>query len=64
MNIVALLRERRLALGWTQEDLAAHLKTQQSSISSYENNKVQPSLGILIKWAFALGFNITLEDVL
>jgi len=42
-NISKKIRERRIALGLTQEQFAAKLGVTYSTVNRWENNKVKPS---------------------
>ena len=48
------LKERRLELGWTQEDLAGAAELDRPYISVMEVGKKQPSLSVLFRLAEAL----------
>lgn len=54
-DLGAVLRQRRLALGLTQEQLAARANTYQESISEWECGTREPSRISLRKLAIALG---------
>ena len=41
MGMAERIRERRLAMGYTQEELAAKLGLQKSAIAKYENGRVE-----------------------
>ena len=41
MKMAERIRERRLAIGLTQEDLASKLGLQKSAIAKYENGRVE-----------------------
>ena len=42
-NISKKIRERRIALGLTQEQFAAKLGVTYSTVNRWENNKTKPS---------------------
>lgn len=56
-----ILRDRRIALGWSQQTLANHMLKSQMAIWSWEHGKVDPRAGSLDQWANALGMKITAE---
>ena len=49
------LMVKRLALGLTQQQLAALLGTTQSAVSDMENNRFDLRLSTVNRWAAALG---------
>jgi transcriptional regulator with XRE-family HTH domain len=48
------MRERRLALGWSQEELAERMGTDRTYISDLERSLRNPSLKILARLASTL----------
>lgn len=52
------LRERRITLGWTQEQLARRSGLQPAAISHFETGKREPSMRSLVRLATALGETI------
>ena len=50
----SVLRDRRLDLGMTQQDLSQLIKVAPSTISNYELGIVHPTLGTLMKILRAL----------
>jgi len=63
ITFAEILRDRRISLGLTQRELGEAIGCGQSQISEYETGTVQPTLPLFIVWAYALNFNITLENV-
>lgn len=56
------VREHRTQMGLTQEELAEKVGVWQSFIGQIERGEKQPSVGVLVKLADALG--VTTEDLL
>ena len=54
----AKLREVRLRLGMTQEELAKHLGTDSGSISRFEHGKRDPSLLEILAYSRLSGIEI------
>jgi len=54
------MREIRLRLGMTQEELARHLGTDSGSISRFENSKRDPSLLEILEFSRYCGVGIEL----
>lgn len=50
MRVGAILKACRTRAGLTQEELAFRLHINQSDISKYENDRVEPTLSILRAW--------------
>ena len=59
--LVALLRERREGLGWTQWQLGERMGmgARNTMISEWECGVVSPTLPTLRRWADALGMDLT-----
>ena len=59
------LIEIRLAAGFTQEQMAAALKTQKSNISRLEsaNSKISPTLSTIERYANAAGYRLEINFV-
>ena len=57
-SIGAIIKAKRLALGLTQEDLAAKLSLTQANISRIEANTKGPSAEMLLAIAEALGCDV------
>lgn len=56
-----IIRERRVMLGLTQQELADYAGTSLRLLVSLENNKANPSLKILEAIAAVLGMELTLK---
>lgn len=56
-----IIRERRIMLGLTQQELADYAGTSLRLIVSLENNKANPSLKALKAIAAVLGMEVTLK---
>nr|MBQ8243859.1 helix-turn-helix transcriptional regulator [Oscillospiraceae bacterium] len=54
--------ELRLALGWSQVELAKRLGVAKQTVSNWENENIQPSIEMLIRLAKL--FNVTTDYVL
>lgn len=52
------IRECRLAMGMTQEELAEVLMTKKSTISAYENDKIDIKVSIMKEIAKQLGTSV------
>jgi transcriptional regulator with XRE-family HTH domain len=52
------IRERRTQLGWSQEELAARLRTDQKQISKWEHGRGNPTAQTLILLAEVLEVTI------
>jgi len=57
-----LVRERRLAQGWSQQDLGQRVGCTKQHISDLENGKAVPSLALLHRLALVL--NVSEADLL
>lgn len=55
------LRSRRMAAGFTQQQLSERLGVRQSVVSLYEKGSSMPSLDVLIKMADTL--NCSIDDL-
>lgn len=49
------IRERRAALGWTQQDLAERLAVSRQTVNAIETGKYDPSLPLAFKLATLFG---------
>ena len=49
------IRERRAALGWTQQDLAERLSVSRQTVNAIETSKYDPSLPLAFKLAALFG---------
>ena len=60
------LRELRLSLGWTQDEMATALgrveKSRRSRVYEWETSSRIPSLGILLRYSKI--FNVPTDDLL
>lgn len=56
-----LIKEKRTALGWMQDDLAEKLGVSRQTIISLEKGKYNPSL--LLAFKIATVFNCKIEDI-
>ena len=54
------LREVRLAAGLTQGEVAGRVGVTTGSLCGYECGQREPSLGVLTRWAVALGLEVRL----
>jgi transcriptional regulator with XRE-family HTH domain len=61
VNFPALLRQERIRQGLTQKLVCLGADFRPSQLSQWESGHIEPSLGSLIQWADALGFNVVLE---
>ena len=62
--LVALLRERREGLGWTQRQLGERMGVGNTTISELECGAASPTRWTLRRWADALDVNLTVLTVL
>ena len=60
-KLAGKLREIRLRLGMTQEELARRLKTDSGSISRFETGKREPSLLEMLTYSNLAG--VTINDL-
>jgi transcriptional regulator with XRE-family HTH domain len=51
--------ERRGALGWTQQQLADEMGTDQAFVSRMESDKYEPGMRVLVSLAKALGVSLS-----
>ena len=56
------ISELRLALGWSQVDLAKRLGVTKQTVSNWENENIQPSIEMLVRLAKL--FNVTTDYLL
>jgi len=61
MTFGALVRERRVALALSLEELSARVDVTNGTISKVENDQLQPSITSAVR--LSLGLGLTLEDV-
>jgi transcriptional regulator with XRE-family HTH domain len=59
-----MLKERRKALGWSQQRVADLMGVQQSSISTWEGGLSSPTLIFLLQYADALGMKVKVLEKL
>jgi len=45
----------RLALGWSQVDLARRLNVSKQTVSNWENGNIQPSIEMMVRLAGVFG---------
>lgn len=55
------VRERRLAAGWSQEQLAERLEVTRLTVISIEKGRFDPSLPLVFR--IARTFGVQIEDV-
>lgn len=60
--IISGLRSARLNAGLTQETLASGLPVRARAISQWETGAVEPTLGNLIRWSYALDHSLVITD--
>lgn len=60
-QLVNVIHQRRIELGWTQQELADKVGLHQESIARIENGGSVPRLDTVLKLAFALGMKISLH---
>ena len=58
-NFATRLREFRLNLGFNQKQFATELNIRQSTLSSYENGTITPSIDVLL--SIAQKYNVSLD---
>lgn len=58
-DLAALVREARLAQGWSQSHLAEVIGTTQPWISEFERGEGSPQLSMALKITQALGISLT-----
>lgn len=56
----ALVRERRMELGWSQAQLAAAAATTQAVVSRIERNASSPTVDMLLRLAQAMDSELSL----
>lgn len=59
--LISQLRMARLANNFTQVEIAEKMQTQKQNISRLEKGQFDPKLGTLLKYAQAVGMQITLN---
>ncbi len=53
-----IIREQRLAFGWSQLELARKLGVSKQTVSNWENNNIQPSVDVLVKLSGIFGVSV------
>ncbi len=61
-QIVNVIHQRRVELGWTQKDLAEKVGLHQESIARIENGGSIPRLDTVFRLALALGMRLSLHN--
>jgi len=59
-EVCSLVTAARFRSCMTQKDIAAMMKTKQSSIARFENGKQMPSIDFLVRLASAIGTELVL----
>lgn len=49
------IHELRTAIGWSQVELAQHLRVSKQTVSNWENDNIQPSIDMLVRLAEIFG---------
>jgi len=62
-QLVNTIHQRRVELGWTQQELADKVGLHQESIARIENGGTVPRLDTVFKLALALGMKISLNGI-
>jgi transcriptional regulator with XRE-family HTH domain len=62
MSLGKKIQQLRKELGWSQDELAFHAEIDGRQISRYENDKVTPSIEVVIKLAKA--FDVSVDHLL
>ncbi|XID92304.1 helix-turn-helix transcriptional regulator [Paenibacillaceae bacterium WGS1546] len=57
-QLVNAIHQRRIELGWTQQELATRVGFHRKSIARIENGGTVPRLDTVMKLVFALGMKI------
>lgn len=60
MNLGQEIRKRRIALGWTQQELALRAGVHPNSIVAYEKGNREPYLSSVIMIFGAMGYNLVI----
>lgn len=60
------IHELRLAVGWSQVELAKRLQVSKQTVSNWENDNIQPSIDMLVRLSGIFGvttdYLLGLED--
>lgn len=59
--VVLTLRQKRIDLGWTQEELAEKLDCEVTTIQAYEQKRRHPSLPTLLMLCKILKLKLSVE---
>ncbi len=62
MSLGKNLKELRREKGWSQDEFAYHAQIDGRQVSRYENDRVMPSLEVVVKMAKA--YNVSLDFLL
>jgi transcriptional regulator with XRE-family HTH domain len=62
MSLGKKIKQLRSDTGWSQDELAFHAQIDGRQISRYENDKVKPSVDVVIKLAKA--FDVSVDHLL
>lgn len=62
VQIVAVLRSRRIALGLSQAAVARRAGVSPGTVSVWEKDKFRPGLPETVAWADALGCELILRE--
>lgn len=62
-QLVNIIYQRRVELGWTQKELADKVGLHQESIARIENGGTVPRLDTVFKLALALGMKLSLHGM-
>ena len=62
MSLGKKIKELRKEKGWSQDEFAYHAQIDGRQVSRYENDRVMPSVEVVIKMAKA--FNVSLDYLL
>lgn len=61
------ISELRNSLGWSQVELAKHLKVAKQTVSNWENENIQPSIEMLVRLSKIFGvttdYLLGLDDI-
>lgn len=56
------IHELRMAVGWSQVELAKRLRVSKQTVSNWENDNIQPSVDMLVR--LAQNFGVTTDYLL
>lgn len=60
-TVISELISARINKGFTQKEMAEKLGTKQSAVARLESGDVNPSLGLLQKFAQVMGYKLTIH---